>query len=77
MSVGKTALLNKYGNNTFTNNYKSTIGAAVGGHVGDLTILEYFWSGGVSIFGDTVLSWSRSKSRRSREFSFCSLKQQN
>ena len=52
MSVGKTALLNKYGNNTFTNNYKSTIGAAVGGHVGDLTILGYFWSGEVSIFGD-------------------------
>ena len=60
MSVGKTALLHKYGNITFTNNYKSTIGAAVGGHVGDLTILGYFWSGEVPIFGDTILSWSRS-----------------
>ena len=29
MSVGKTALLNQYVNNTFTNNYKNTIGASV------------------------------------------------
>ena len=29
MSVGKTALLNQYVNNTFTNNYKNTIGASI------------------------------------------------